>query len=271
PTPRFPPDVALILSPRSAMPGMSATLVRSWARIALLSIACVVPAQRSDAQPPLAAHRSPVLRQIDLPHGYYYREMYVPQVTSGPSAVTWSPDASEIIYAMQGSLWRQRVRGDGVRATATSLASTAVQLTSEPCYDYQPDWSPKGRWVVFTAYCNDALELRMLDLESGAITKLTSGGAVNLDARWSPDGSRIAYVSTSYNKRWHIFVAGVRNGAIVSSTRLTDDHDSSALHRYYYSNWDHYLSPTWSPDGREIVLVSNRGRVHGTGGFWRMA
>src|SRR5438093_382057 len=52
--------------------------------------------------------------------------------------------------------------------------------------------------------------------------------------------------------------------------RVTDDHDSR-LPRYYYSHWDHYLSPTWSPDGGEIIFVSNRGHIHGTGGFWRMA
>src|SRR5438045_8883600 len=45
------------------------------------------------AQPaaPLQAQRTAVLQQVDLPHPYYWREMYVPQVTSGPSAVTWSP------------------------------------------------------------------------------------------------------------------------------------------------------------------------------------
>ena len=33
---------------------------------------------------------------------------------------------------------------------------------------------------------------------------------------------------------------------------------------------DQYLSPTWSPDGRELILVSNRGHIWGSGGFWRM-
>ena len=55
------------------------------------------------------AQREPVLKQVGVPHAYYWREMYVPQVTSGPSAVTWSPDGTELIYSMQGSLWRQRI------------------------------------------------------------------------------------------------------------------------------------------------------------------
>src|SRR2546425_12347048 len=57
----------------------------------------------------LHGQRAAVLKQVDVPHAYYWREMYVPQVTSGPSAVTWSPDGRELIYAMQGSLWRQPV------------------------------------------------------------------------------------------------------------------------------------------------------------------
>jgi len=41
---------------------------------------------------PVLAERKPVLSQIRLPHNYYYREMYLPQLTSGPSALTFSPD-----------------------------------------------------------------------------------------------------------------------------------------------------------------------------------
>jgi len=211
------------------------------------------------AATPAAAQRQPVLKQVDVPHAYYWREMYVPQVTSGPSAATWSPDGRELIYAMQGSLWRQRL-GSGV----------AQQLTAGPGYDYQPDWSPDGRFVVYASYVKDAIELQLLDLASGATRPLTANGAVNLEPRWSPDGTRIAFVSTSHNRRWHIFTLAPRGAEPGAVERVTDDNDSR-LPRYYYSRWDHYLSPTWSPDGSEIICVSNRGHIHGAGGFWRMA
>jgi len=219
----------------------------------LLTWLCVMAAAAASPS------REPVLKQIRLPHAYYYREMYVPQVTSGPSAVTWSPDGQELIYSMQGSLWRQR------------LGSTeATQLTSGDGYDYQPDWSRDGRYVVYATYRNDAIELWLLDLASSATRAIVANGAVNVDPRWSPDESQLAFVSTSYEGRWHVFVAPARDGEISAPVRVTEDHDSG-LPRYYYSAWDHYLSPSWGPDGRELMFVSNRGHVWGTGGFWRMA
>jgi len=202
--------------------------------------------------------REPVLKQIDLPHAYYYREMYLPQLTTGPSAVTWSPDSQTVIYSMAGSLWRQQIG-----------STTAEELTLGPGYDYQPDWSPDGRWVVFTRYDHDAMELCVLDLREGRTRQLTSGGAVNLEPRFSPDGKRLAFVSTSYKGHLHIFLARFENAELREVQQLTPENVSS-LPRYYYSQVDHEISPVWSRDGSEILFISNRGHIHGTGGFWRM-
>ncbi|HUD96859.1 MAG TPA: CehA/McbA family metallohydrolase [Woeseiaceae bacterium] len=202
------------------------------------------------------AQRAPVLQQIKVPHDYYFREMYLPQVTTGPASPTWSPDGETLVYSMQGSLWGQ----------ATD-STTAVQLTAGPGYDYQPDWSPDGRYIVFVRYNNDAMELQLLDPESGEVVPLTSGGAVNTEPRWSPDGSRLAFVSTSDGGRFRLFVGSV-DGKTLNATPLLEDRESD-VERYYYSSFDHQLSPSWSPDGAALMYVSNPEVVYGTGGIWK--
>ena len=207
---------------------------------------------------PLAAQREPVLKQIDLPHRYYYREMYLPQLTTGPSAAAWEPDSRSLVYSMAGSLWKQ------------DLASgEAVQLTAGSGYDYQPDCSHDGHWVVYATYDNDAVELWVLNLKTKESHALTSGGAVNIEPRFSPDDKRIVFVSTSYHGRFHIFAGDFREGTLANVQRLTGE-TRSDLPRFYYSEFDHEISPAWSPDGSDLIFISNRGHIYGTGGIWRM-
>jgi len=175
---------------------------------------------------PAFPQRDPVLRQIDLPHPYYYREMYLPQLTTGPSSAAWLPDSQSLVYSMAGSLWRQKVG-----------SYDAEQLTAGPGYDYQPDGSPDGRWVVYDSYDKDAIELWALDLTTMQSRQLTSGGAVNVEPRFSPDGKRIAFVSTSYHRHFHIFAGDFADGELHNVQRLTGE-TRSDLPRYYYSEFE---------------------------------
>ena len=206
----------------------------------------------------LSAQRDAVLKQIDLPHRYYYREMYLPQLTTGPSAAAWAPDSKSLIYSMAGTLWRQSLD-----------STTAEQLTAGPGYDYQPDCSPDGRFVVYVTYLHNAMELQLLDLQTRRSHPLTSGGAVNVDPRFSPDGKHLAFVSTSYNGRFHIFIGDFANGELTSIRRLTGE-TRTAQPRFYYSQYDHEISPAWSPDSRDLIYVSNHDHTYGTGGIWRI-
>ena len=207
---------------------------------------------------PLFSQRDPVLKQIDLPHSYYYREMYLPQLTTGPSSAAWAPDSRSVVYSMAGSLWRQQID-----------STLAEQLTAGPGYDYQPDCSPDGRWVIYASYAKDAIELWAFNLETKRTQQLTQGGAVNVEPHFSPDGKRVAFVSTLFKGHFHIFVGQFSNGELKNVQRLTGE-NRSTLARYYYSQFDHEISPAWSRDGSEILFVSNRAHIYGTGGFWRM-
>jgi TolB protein len=196
---------------------------------------------------------------IDAPHAYYYHEMYLPQLTAGPSSVAWSPDSREVVYSAAGSLWRQAVD-----------STVAVQLTDGPGYDYEPDWSPDGHSIVYCSNQDNAIDLWLLDLATGRRQQLTHGGFVNVEPRFSPDGRQLVFVSTSFNKRFHIFTGTLSPAGLAGVVRITGENRSD-LPRYYYSPFDHEINPTWTHDGKSLIYISNRGRIHGTGGFWKMA
>src|SRR5207247_1724796 len=143
---------------------------------------------------PAPAQREPVLKQVDVPHAYYWREMYIPQATSGPSAVAWAPDGTALIYSMQGWLWRQPIG-----------SPVAEQLTTGAGYDYQPDWSSDGRAVAFARYANDATGgFWGLAARPGAVPREVRYEETTWRARpdWAPDGQRIVY-SSYLGGQWH--------------------------------------------------------------------
>ena len=127
---------------RSARRGLTGMRDRRCGRVAVVAAS----AGCSRAAVAAAAGREPVLKQVDLPHSYYWRELYLPQLTTGPSSRSFLPDGEALVYSMAGSLWRQRIGGD-----------EAVELThAAGAYDYQPDVARDGRSVVFTRYDGNA-------------------------------------------------------------------------------------------------------------------
>jgi TolB protein len=206
------------------------------------------------------AEREPVLKQVDLPHSYYWRELYLPQLTSGPSAASFTPDGRALVYSMGGSLWRQAIGSD-----------EAVELTHpRAAYDYQPDVAPDGGSVVFNRYDGAALELWRLDLKTGREQALTSGKAVNAEPRLSPNGKRIAWVSTQGTGHFNLFIADIGPGALRNVHPLLGERQSK-IARYYYSTTDHVINPSWTPDGKRILYVTNNEVAWGTGDIWSVA
>jgi Tol biopolymer transport system component len=201
----------------------------------------------------LHAQRVPVLNQIDLPHSYYYRELYLPQLTSGPSSAAWTPDGKSLVYSMAGSLWLQTVG-----------SPEAQQLTDEIGYDYQPDVSPDGKRILFVRYSGESMDVMVLNLEEKKSYMLTDGKSVSLEPRWSPDGSQLAFVSTDESGHFLLHTATVNGNQLDNAKVLIADRKTEAK-RYYYSAWDHSINPAWSRDGKKIYFVNNHDVAYGTG------
>src|SRR5690349_620455 len=209
---------------------------------------------------PSAAEREPVLKQVDLPHSYYWRELYLPQLTTGPSGASFLPDGRGLIYSMGGSLWRQAIGSD-----------EAVELTHpRTAYDYQPDVAADGTSVVFDRYDDNAIELWRLDLVSGKEQRLTAGGAVNVEPRLSPDGKRIAWVSTKGTRHFNLFIADSAADGLHDERPLLGARQSK-ITRYYYSTCAHAITPSWTPAGKRLLYVTNNEVAWGTGDIWSVA
>jgi hypothetical protein len=218
------------------------------ARVAILLLAATAAVAST------GAGREAVLNQVDLPHSYYWRELYLPQLTTGPSSVDFFPDGQTLAYSMGGSLWWQRVDED-----------TAYEMTHAPgAYDYQPDVAPDGNSTVFVRYDGKAMELWRFDAEAEETRPLTNNGGVNVEPRLSPDGKRLIWVSTQGTGHFNLFIADI-DAKGLHNARLLLGERKSEIDRYYYSAFDHAVNPSWSPDGETIYFVGNPEIAWGTG------
>lgn len=196
--------------------------------------------------------------------GNYMHNYYLPPAgSSSPWWPTWSPDGQWLAFAMHGSLWRLRVSNGNSDGVAEEIAHASEYLSS-------PEWSPDGRYLAYTTDPGGArINIRLLDLASGGTVAVTAGDHVNVEPAWSPDGRRLAYVSTAPNGYFNVFVTEIRDGKPGETIQVTTDHQFGS-NRLYFGDYDVHLSPSWSPDGTQLLLVSNRGVALGSGGIWRV-
>ena len=164
----------------------------------------------------------------------------------------WSPDGRELIFI--------RYRDEGhfvvVRASVNNHVEQVVGsfsyfwiLTDDPP---ALDWSPDGKSLLVAEQNspNAPVRLMQFSLQTGARTPLTnplSGTSGDLDGKYSPDGSQIAFRRGGWGD---LFLVD-RNG------------ESAGPVRKITPNNPGISGITWSPDGKHILFGG-----HGGGNGW---
>jgi Tol biopolymer transport system component len=120
--------------------------------------------------------------------------------------------------------------------------SREQSLVTSDTLDYNPAWSPDGRWIVFTSERDGSPDLYKVDLNTSRVTRLTDHAAYDDQATVSPDGTRIVFVST-------------RDGGTANLWTLDL---SSNQARPLTSGPGGDFRPAWSPDGAWIAFSSDR-------------
>ena len=149
----------------------------------------------------------------------------------------WSPDGSRILFQCDGRIM-----------IVPALGGAPQVLVAEGAA--HPAWMPDGSGIAYVANENTVVRRA---LEGGAVVKLAEGITPH-SLRWSPDGSRLVFVTDN-----DLFLFGTTTLGNLAPSQLNlvsrsggDAHaitDKKSLHE----------SPVWMPDGRSLLLVSNEG------------
>lgn len=153
---------------------------------------------------------------------------------------SWSPDGARYVYATragQGGDINRRAYTIRVSNTASRPRNDPAPLIEQAQY---PAWGPTGQ-IVFRdcGFPTDVCGLAIVNANGSDKRQLTN---LNSTApSWSPDGSRIAFMSNAAGN-WDVYVVNASGG---SPEILTDSFENDGL-------------PVFSPDGSKIAFVSQR-------------
>ena len=153
--------------------------------------------------------------------------------------VSWAADGNRLAYTT--------VSFDGESSVHwVSLSDLQPhRLLAGSFGETDPTWSPTGPWIAFTRLNEEGESIGLFLRDPSTVNNIPLTTAVDHGPVWSPDGTKIAYISTVDGNE-EIHVIKIRSdGNPEQSMRITDSPGRD-------------YAPDWSPDSKSLVFLSDR-------------
>lgn len=154
------------------------------------------------------------------------------------SAPAWSPDGTEIAMSLSKE-------GTPDLYLMDVGSGTLHRVTRDEAVETEPSWSPDGKRLLFTSDRGGTPQIYEISAQGGDPERLTFEGAYNTSAVFAPDGVRIVMV---------------HRGACGDCIALL--HAPSRKIKLI-SKGPQDSSPSFSPNGREVLMVEQTERGAG--------
>jgi serine/threonine protein kinase len=216
-------------------------------------------------------------------------------LTEGDAAQpSWSPDGGRIAY------WYWSTQGRGDIATIPATGGPPVRITAEDSTDWNPVWSPDGKYIYFSSDRGGSMNLWRIAVDEktgaalGAPEAVPTPSKYALSVSFSRDGKSLVYVryesvanlqsvpfDPSAGKVTGEPVWVTRGYTGISHPQLSPDgehyvarwprltQEDIAIFNKDGSNWraltdDKFQDrrPRWFPDGRRVAFSSDRSGVN---------
>jgi Tol biopolymer transport system component/imidazolonepropionase-like amidohydrolase len=165
-----------------------------------------------------------------------------------PFRVSWF-SADEYLYTANGQLKRRKLGNAAAQAIPFQAIITLPRTTyKRKTYDFDTQKpqavrgikgttiSPDGKQIAFAALG----DLWLLAKGTKTPERITQGPTMELEPTWSPDGTKLAYVSDR-NGNMDVWIRDLKTGQDRNLVDLADDL--------------HY--PSWSPDGTKLAFYQS--------------
>jgi Tol biopolymer transport system component/tRNA A-37 threonylcarbamoyl transferase component Bud32 len=160
----------------------------------------------------------------------------------------WSPDGAQIAFFSDGAIYIMPALGGAPRKIISGTSNGSA---------YSPCWSPDGNRISYVQ--NRAIHI--FHIRTGKSEKIAEVNEAHC-LSWSPDGSKIAYTSGNLPFVFSSFELPEAEYALIGNKAPSEIHilllskkkDIQIMSDNYLN-----MSPVWTPDGKQLLFISNRG------------